>query len=172
MGSAKETSGDVHTVPFLIGGKEVHPQKSFDVVSPATGKVVHRCGAASEVEVKAAIDAASTAFKTWKNTVLKSRRDILFKAAAVIERRKEELAGYMVAETGCSQHWADFNLKVAQDLIVDVAGRLATLEGSFPATENEGVGALVLREPYGVVLAIAPWYVTSQNGYVSVECNC
>ncbi|RKU43521.1 hypothetical protein DL546_006170 [Coniochaeta pulveracea] len=154
MGSTAE---DLHTVPFLIGGKEVHPEKSFEVVNPATGKVVHRCGAASEKEVKAAVEAASKAFKTWKNTTPKSRRDILFKAASVIERRKEELAGYMVAETGCSQHWAEFNLKVAQDLIVDVAGRLATIEGSFPATETEGVGALVLREPFGVVLAIAPW---------------
>jgi acyl-CoA reductase-like NAD-dependent aldehyde dehydrogenase len=157
MGAATETSGDVHTVPFLIGGKEVHPQKSFAVVSPATGKVVHRCGAASEVEVKAAVDAATAGFKTWKNTTLKARRDILFKAAAIMERRKEELAGYMVAETGGAQQWAEFNLKIAQDLIVDVAGRVATIEGSFPATEDAGVGALVLREPYGVVLAIAPW---------------
>lgn len=157
MASATEGSGADYTVPFLINGKEVHAQKSFDVVSPATGKVVHKCGAATETEVKAAVDAASTAFKSWKNATVKTRRDILFKAAEVMERRKDELIGYMVDETGCPAGWGAFNLKVAQDLIIDVAGRLVTLEGSFPATEDAEMGALVLREPYGVVLAIAPW---------------
>jgi acyl-CoA reductase-like NAD-dependent aldehyde dehydrogenase len=156
MGSVPQTGAD-YSVPFLIGGKEVHPEKTFDVVSPATGKVVHRCGAATDKEVQLAVDAAATAFKSWKNTTQKSRRDILFKAAEVMQRRTEELIGYMVDETGCPRGWAEFNLKVARDLIIDVAGRLCTIEGSFPATEDEGLSALVLREPYGVVLAIAPW---------------
>jgi acyl-CoA reductase-like NAD-dependent aldehyde dehydrogenase len=31
------------------------------------------------------------------------------------------------------------------------------LEGSFPSTMNTDTSAIVLQEPYGVVLAIAPW---------------
>ncbi|KAJ9138742.1 Aldehyde dehydrogenase [Coniochaeta hoffmannii] len=158
MGStANNADGASYSVPFFIGGDEVHPAKQFDVTSPATGKVVHQCGAATSAEVRAAVDAASKAFVTWRKTIPKVRRDIFLKAAEIMERRRAELVGYMVAETGASDGWAQFNINVAKDLIIDVAGRIAGLEGSFPATEDEGTGALVLREPYGVILAIAPW---------------
>jgi acyl-CoA reductase-like NAD-dependent aldehyde dehydrogenase len=154
-GQANRTS---YSVPAFINGEEVHPEKRFDVVSPATGEVVHQCGAATATEVQAAVDSASKAFQTWRNVIPKKRRDIFLKAAEIMERRKEELIGYMMAETGASRMWAEFNIKVSKDLIIDVAGRLPTLEGTFPATEDENTGALVLREPYGVVLAIAPWF--------------
>jgi acyl-CoA reductase-like NAD-dependent aldehyde dehydrogenase len=159
MGSTTNNAdGASYSVPFFIGGEEVHPAKNFDVTSPATGKVVHKCGAATSTEVRAAVDAASKAFVSWRNTTPKVRRDIFLKAAETMERRRAELVGYMVAETGATEGWAQFNINVAKDLIIDVAGRIAGLEGSFPATEDENTGALVLREPFGVVLAIAPWY--------------
>ncbi|KAK3329715.1 Aldehyde/histidinol dehydrogenase [Apodospora peruviana] len=150
-------NGEGYTVPFFINGKEVHPQNSFQVTSPATGEVVHKSGGASDVEVQAAVDAASEAFKTWKKTTPQQRRNIFFKVAEVMERRKEELAKYMMEETGCPQQWADFNIMTAKDFLYDIGGKIGSLEGAFPATNDEGVGALVLREPFGVVLAVAPW---------------
>lgn len=149
--------GASFSVPFFIGGEEVQPAKTFDVTSPGTGKVAHRCGAATSAEVRAAVDAASKAFASWKKTLPKQRRDIFLKAAEIMERRRAELVGYMMAETGAAEGWAQFNINIAKDLIVDVAGRISGLEGTFPATEDADTGALVLREPFGVVLAIAPW---------------
>ncbi|KAB5578325.1 aldehyde dehydrogenase domain-containing protein [Coniochaeta sp. 2T2.1] len=158
MGSADTAAnGASYSVPFFINGEEVHPAKKFDVTSPATLKVVHQCGAATNAEVDAAVDAASKAFVSWRKSLPKARRDIFLKAAEIMERRRAELVGYMVAETGASDGWAQFNINVAKDLITDVAGRIAGLEGSMPVTEDEGTGAMVLREPFGVVLAIAPW---------------
>ncbi|KAK4217038.1 salicylaldehyde dehydrogenase [Rhypophila decipiens] len=150
-------NGEGYTVPFLINGENVHPERSFDVTNPATGKVVHRSGSASEVEVQAAVDAAAQAFKTWKKTTPQQRRNIFLKVADNLESRKEELAKYMMEETGCPQQWADFNLMTAKDFLYDVGGRISSVEGSYPATNNPETGAIVLREPFGVVLAIAPW---------------
>ncbi|KAK0633060.1 aldehyde dehydrogenase domain-containing protein [Immersiella caudata] len=146
-----------YSVPFWINGEEIHPAKRFDVVSPATGKVVHQCGSATEVEVDAAIKAAETAFKTWKKTLPKARRDIFLKAAEVIERRKDELGQYMMDETGAPKQWADFNIMVARDFLFDMAGRVSSLEGAIPTTQDPSTGALVLREPFGVILAVAAW---------------
>lgn len=145
------------SVPFFINGEEVHPERKFDVVSPASGKVVHQSGSATEAEVRAAIDTAANAFKTWKKVHPRQRRDIFLMAAEVMGRRKEELAQYMVDETGCSRQWADFNIDVARELLLDVAGRVATLEGTVPTVADPASAAMVLREPFGVVLAIAPW---------------
>ncbi|EAQ92770.1 hypothetical protein CHGG_01005 [Chaetomium globosum CBS 148.51] len=144
-------------VPFFINGKEVHPERRFKVVAPATGEVVHESASASEADVRAAIDTAADAFRTWKKALPSVRRNILLKAAEVMERRKEELGGYMMIETGCPRQWADFNVDAAKELILDVAGRVATLDGSLPTTRDAGTGAMVINEPFGVVLAIAPW---------------
>ncbi|KAG7292583.1 hypothetical protein NEMBOFW57_002618 [Staphylotrichum longicolle] len=125
-------------VPFFINGKEVHPERKFNVVSPASGKVVHEAGSASEADVRATVDAAADAFKTWRKALPRTRRDIFLKVAEVMERRKEELGEYMMNETGCPRQWADFNIMTAKDLVIDVAGRVAALEGTMPTTADEG----------------------------------
>lgn len=145
------------TVPFFLDGKEVVGGETFDVTNPATGKVVHQCSSATEADALAAVDAASRAFPAWKAMVPVARRDIFLRAADVMERRRDELANTMCEEVGVPRSWADFNLTVARSLILDVAGRLVTIEGSIPTPQDPNTGALVLKEPYGVVLAIAPW---------------
>jgi acyl-CoA reductase-like NAD-dependent aldehyde dehydrogenase len=153
-----DTDNRSYTVPFFINGEESHPEKQFDVVSPATGKLVHKCGSASPEHVTAAVDAAATAFKSWRKVTPARRRDIFLKAAEIMGNRREELAQYMISETSGARPWVDLNLNIAIDFIKDVAGRIATIEGMVPATSDDALGAMVLKEPYGVVLAIAPWY--------------
>jgi len=147
-----------YSVPFWIAGKEHHPTKHFDVISPTTGQVIHTCGGASPDDASRAVEAAAEALKSWRTVTPQKRRDIFLRAAEVMERRREELAGYMVAETGAAPPFVAFNLTTAVDILKDVAGRIATIEGMVPGTNDEQLGALVLKEPYGVILGIAPWY--------------
>lgn len=162
-----QTSGSLSeagfTVPFLIDGEKVVPEHTFDVVSPGTGKVLYKCASATEKDALAAVDAAAKAFKSWRKTTPIQRRDIFLKAAAIMESRKEELVNIMSEETGGAAGWSEFILGLGIGCVKDVAGRLLTLEGSAPATADPDVSALVLREPYGVVLAIAPWLVTESE---------
>lgn len=151
------SNGSLHTVPLLINGSDHRSIQAFDVVSPATGKVVHRCHSASVDDANLAVEAAAKALKTWRKTPPEQRRDIFLKAAEVMERRRTELRQYMGDETGGEAGWTDFNLTVSINHIKDVAGRIATVEGSFPTTMSPDTSAIVMQEPYGVVLAIAPW---------------
>ena len=147
-----------YTMPFIINGQEYRPEKTFDVVSPRTGAVTHRCGSASVDDARRAVDAAAAAFPSWRQTVPSARRDIFLKAADVMETRRGELIGYLTAETGGTEAWANFNINTTIDIIRDVAGRIATIEGSYiQQTKTPGVSALITNEPYGVVLSIAPW---------------
>lgn len=145
------------TVPFFINGKDVVGSKTFDVTNPATGSVVHKCSSASEDDAQAAVDAAAKALPAWKAMLPTKRREIFLKAAEIMEKRRDELATTHMEELGVSRQWADFNIGVARDLILDVAGRLVTVEGSIPTTQDPNTGALVVKEPFGVILAIAPW---------------
>ncbi|KAF9875807.1 aldehyde dehydrogenase family protein [Colletotrichum karsti] len=152
-GSSKED----FTVPFLIDGEKFYPEKTFEIVNPATGKAVHKCGSATEKDALTAVDVAAKAFKTWRRTTPVQRRDIFLKAADIMESRKDELSQIMQEETGAAKQWADFITGLGFGVIRDVAGRLVTVEGSLPGTNDPNVSAMVLKEPYGVVLAIAPW---------------
>jgi len=79
------------------------------------------------------------------------------KAADILDSKPDELRKHMVNETGASLGWAAFNLGLASELLRDIAGRISSIQGTIPQTAKEGVSALVYKEPYGVILAIAPW---------------
>ncbi|KAL7786280.1 Aldehyde/histidinol dehydrogenase [Trichoderma ceciliae] len=152
-----EEAKDAHVVPFIINGDDYYPERAFDVTSPITGKVTHRCGAATLADAAAAVDAAAAAFKTWRITTPTHRRDILLKAADIIQQKSDELAQIMISETGAALPWALFNINTATELIKDIAGRISAIQGSFPTLMDPNSSGIVLREPYGVVLSVAPW---------------
>lgn len=153
------STGPDYTVPFFLDGEEYRTAERFEIKSPVTGERLHSCSSAGSQDVSRAIESSAAAFKMWRRMTPSRRRDIFLKAADAMERRRDELERNMIEETGCSAMWAGFNLSTTINLIRDVAGRISSIEGSMPSTADEGVGALVYREPFGVVVAIAPWYV-------------
>jgi acyl-CoA reductase-like NAD-dependent aldehyde dehydrogenase len=150
-------STKLHTVPFLINGSDHISENTADVVSPANGEVTHRYSSADVKDANAAVDAAAEAFKSWRKTRPSERRDLLLKAAEIMERRQDELREYAMTECGSDAAWASFDINTGISHIKEIAGRVGTLEGSIPAVSDPNTTALVLREPYGVVVAIAPW---------------
>lgn len=147
-----------HTVPLLINGEEISTENTFDVISPVTHHKIWYSSSASPQDAIRAVEAAQAALPAWAATKPNQRRDILLKAASILESRKEECAEYMKIETGSGDWFShNFNLPVGVELLRDVAGRIATVTGSTPTSALPNRSALVLKEPYGVVLGIAPW---------------
>ncbi|KAM5355371.1 hypothetical protein ACJ41O_002017 [Fusarium nematophilum] len=150
-------SGETYTVPLLINGKDYTTEQTFDVVSPSSGEVVHRYYSADVKDADAAVDAAAEALKTWRKTTPGFRRDIFHKAADIMNKRREELLENAKNETGSDDAWTNFDIDTAITHIRELAGLIPTLQGSFPTLSDPDSSAIVLQEPYGVVLAIAPW---------------
>lgn len=88
-----------------------------------------------------------------------ARRDVLLKAAGILLQRKEELIGYMQEETGAERRFAEFQVASGINLIKDVAGKISSISGSIPTLLGEEDHGLIYKEPFGAILAIAPWYV-------------
>jgi acyl-CoA reductase-like NAD-dependent aldehyde dehydrogenase len=148
-----------NTVPFIINGQECNAHSTFDVVSPATGEKTHQGGIATEADAIAAVNAAAKAFASWRNVLSKDRREILLRAAKILIERQAELATYMIDEIGSSQQYANQSIVKSAELIKDVAGRICSLQGDFPACGSPDLSAMVTKVPYGVIFAIAPWLV-------------
>ena len=94
--------------PVVINGEKVSLPSKFESINPANKKEV--VGVFSEVDtdtslVDKAIDAATAAFKVWKNVSPAERAEYLFKIADIMRQRKHELSAWMIYEV--AKTWAE-----------------------------------------------------------------
>ena len=146
-----------NTVPLIIGGKDIIGPASFSVFNPADGREIWSAGGASAAEAIKAVEAAEAAFPAWSKTKPSARRDIFLRAAELFNERIDELTSYQQMETAADPNFVKWILGLTVDNLKEVAGKTSLVAGSFPTSENQGRGAIVIKEPYGVVLGIAPW---------------
>ena len=160
MSPSNETNGTngtkSGTVPLIIGGQEVFGPQTFTVTNPASGEEIWEAAGASVKEATQAVEAAAAAFPAWSKAKPAVRRDIFLKASQLFDERYEEFKGYQAAETGADPMFMHWILKLTVDNMKELAGKCSMVQGSIPFSADEGRSALVLREPYGVVVGIAP----------------
>jgi acyl-CoA reductase-like NAD-dependent aldehyde dehydrogenase len=148
------------TIPLQINGEDVTTSKTFDVFAPNTGKVIHQAYAATIPEAIKAVEAAEAAFQSWADTPPNIKRNIILKAADVLERRTEEVGKWEEEEAGATTFYASgFDVPTAVNGLKEVAGKISGIVGTVPALQDPSRSAMVMKEPYGVVLGIAPWFV-------------
>jgi aldehyde dehydrogenase len=142
-----------------IGGKYVAPTSGqyFENVTPVTGRVFCEVARGNAADVDLALDAAHEAFKTWKNTSVTERSNILLKIADRMEANLEALA---VAETWENGKPVRETLAADIPLAIDhfryFAGALRAQEGTLGELDHDTV-AYHFHEPLGVVAQIIPW---------------
>ena len=87
---------------MLIGGEWVaaSDNATFDVVNPATGKVIDTMPSATKEDVDRAIALAVEGQKKWARLTLRDRTRMLKKFAALVMERRLELGKILSAETG------------------------------------------------------------------------
>lgn len=102
-----------NTYPLIINGERVFSKKTMDSVNPANHKeVVGTIHQASLEEAEHAIQVALKRFESWKHVDPLVRADVLFKAAAIIRRRKFEFSALLTIEAG--KPWAEADADVAE----------------------------------------------------------
>lgn len=161
---------DPEIVPLIIGGKDVEGTEKFPVRNPASGETIWEAGGASVKDAVRAIEIAQAALPVWAKVKPPTRRDIFLKAADLFAKRKSELAQYQAQETGADPHFVEWILNLTVDNLKEVAGKCSAVAGSVVFSTFEGRDALYLKEPYGVILGIAPWcvYLKSQIRYIDM----
>lgn len=145
------------TIPLWLNGKEVTTSKTLDVISPVTNKLIYKAAAATEDDAAAAVKAGEEAFKSWSQTKPSFRRDIFLRAAEELAKRREECWQYTRNETGAERSMFDFEFGLLLDACKALGGLISSIQGTVPTVSEEGSSAIVFKEPYGVVLGIAPW---------------
>lgn len=147
-----------YTVPLIINGKDVTTTSTFPVVGCLKNETIWDCSSVDNQNLEAAINGAQDAFPVWSATKPSERRDIFLRAAEIFLRRKEEFGSYMHEEIGANDSYKDFIIGLAVEGLKDTAGRIAgAVTGQVPTSIHNGMRAMTLKCPYGVVLGVAPW---------------
>lgn len=131
--------------------------RSFTRANPVTGEVVTEAAAAAAGDVGRAVNAAAAAFAGWSATSPAERRRKLLAASQNLLARGDDIVQAMKEETGATEGWARFNIMLAADMLVEAAALTTQIKGEIIPSNRPGSTAMAIRQPAGVVLAMAPW---------------
>lgn len=143
----------------FIGGKWVESRsgRTFERKNPATGELVGTFTKSNAEDVNDAVAAASKAFKSWRLYPAPKRGEILFKAARILEERKDELAREMTQEMGKVFAEAAGDVQEAIDMTYYMAGEGRRMFGQTVPSELRNKFNMSVRKPLGVAGLITPW---------------
>jgi len=141
----------------LINGKWITSKETFDVINPATGKVIIKVANLTVKETKDAIKAADTAWKTWRNNTAEKRGDLLNAWYKLILQNKDQLAEIMTKECGKPLSESHGEISYGASFISWFAeeGKRAYGE-TIPSADSEN-RIVTIKQGVGVVAAITPW---------------
>jgi aldehyde dehydrogenase (NAD+) len=140
---------------IFIGGEWVQSSGSgvLEVINSSTEDLMGTVPEGTPEDVDRAVSAAREAFDGWSQTTVEERSEWMRRIGEALGGRMEEIATLIAQEVGMPIKLANM-----------IQAGLPTMDfGSMPqvmaemAWEQEVGNSLILREPVGVVGAIAPW---------------
>ncbi|MET3206732.1 UNVERIFIED_ORG: aldehyde dehydrogenase (NAD+) [Arthrobacter sp. UYEF13] len=144
---------------FIDGQWRPSPSgRTFANVNPANiNDTVGRFPDSTAQDALDAVEAAEKAGKDWEALGSVKRGDILFAAADILVRRKEELAQTVTREQGKCLRESRGEAQRAIDILRFMAGEGRRISGSTLPADEPRTMALTWRKPIGVVALITPW---------------
>jgi acyl-CoA reductase-like NAD-dependent aldehyde dehydrogenase len=131
---------------------------TFENRNPAdNGDLVGTFADSGPEDVQRAVEAARAAFPAWKALPAPKRGEILFRAAEILVRRKEELARDMTREMGKILDETRGDVQEAIDMTYYMAGEGRRQFGQTTPSEMPDKFQMSVRQPVGIAGLITPW---------------
>jgi succinate-semialdehyde dehydrogenase/glutarate-semialdehyde dehydrogenase len=141
----------------LIDGEWVTPAKTFPVNDPATGAEIAAVPDLGAKDATRAIDAAVKAFPGWSAKTAKERAGILKRWFDLVTAETESLAKLMTMEQGKPLAESRAEVAYGAAFIEWFAEEAKRAYGHTIPTTVASKRYLTIKQPIGVVAAIAPW---------------
>ncbi|WP_274309728.1 L-glutamate gamma-semialdehyde dehydrogenase [Solibacillus daqui] len=146
------------TYPIIIDGKFIESSHIVHSINPANkAEIIGRVHYATKEIAEQAIQSSLTHFETWKNTSASLRAGILFRAAAIVRRRKHEFNAWLVKEVG--KPWAEADGETAEciDFLEYYGRQILELSQGRPLNHNAWEHNEFTYLPLGVGIVIPPF---------------
>jgi len=146
------------TVPLMINNKELRTDKIFDRVNPSeSSQVVAKICMGSIEHAELAMQAAQSAFKTWKLVPAEQRAALVDKLADIMTRDRFKLIATQVLEVGKPWAEADGDVGEAIDFCRYYARDMRLLQKPLRVGGLPGEVSEYIYKARGVTAVIAPW---------------
>lgn len=129
----------------------------IQVTNPSNNKVIGTVPKLGSAETKRAIDAANSAYQSWRHTTAKQRSDHLRAFADAIVENKEDLAALMTLEQGKPLIESQGEVLYSASFFEWFAEESRRVYGDVIPTNLPDRRIVVIKEPIGVCAAITPW---------------
>jgi 1-pyrroline-5-carboxylate dehydrogenase len=144
--------------PLVIGGEEMMTQDKLYSYNPAKpSEVVGIFSKANQELATKAIEAAAKTFETWKNVPAKKRAGYLFKAAALMKKRKFEFNAWLIYEVGKTWPEADADTAEAIDFLEFYGREMLRYAAPQPVIKIKEEKNELRYIPLGVGVIVPPW---------------
>jgi succinate-semialdehyde dehydrogenase/glutarate-semialdehyde dehydrogenase len=142
-----------------IGGKwkKASDGARFDVIDPATEKVIASVASATVDDAKAAVDAAQEAFPAWAAKKPRERAEILRKAYEVIMRDAERFAKLITLENGKALSDSRGEIAYAAEFFRWYAEEAVRNIGQISMAPATGARIVAQHKPAGIAVLVTPW---------------
>ena len=141
-----------------VGGEETETKEWLESINPAAPtETIGRVAVAGREEAERALASAADFFPEWRNTSVKERAAVLFRAAELMRRRRMELAGWELFEVGKGWREADADVAEAIDYLEYYGREMMRLSAPRVTQPLPGESNIYLYEPRGIAAVIAPW---------------
>ncbi|MBD7938359.1 MULTISPECIES: alpha-ketoglutaric semialdehyde dehydrogenase GucD [Cytobacillus] len=132
--------------------------ETIESINPAAPEeIVGHIQLSTKEDLDKAVEAAKNAQKTWRGLSGSERGEILYKVAAIMEERLEEIAECATREMGKTLAETKGETKRGIAILKYYAGEGMRKVGDvIPSTDNEAL-MFTTRVPLGVVGVITPW---------------
>ena len=144
----------------FINGEWVAPKggKTHENRNPAnTDEIIGEFPLSTEADVDEAVAAARAAYTKWRLVPAPKRAEILFRAAELLVKHKEEFSRDMTREMGKVLAETRGDVQESIDMTYYMAGEGRRLFGQTTPSELPSKFAMSVRQPIGVCGMITPW---------------
>lgn len=144
--------------PLIINGERITTKNKITSVNPANpDEVIGIVSKADKELAEKAMKVADETFETWRKSDPVFRADILFRAAAIIRRRKLEFTAHLVKEGGKPWNEADGDVAEGIDFLEYYGRQMIELKNGAYVESRPIEANRFDYIPLGVGVVISPW---------------
>ncbi len=150
---------EIRTLKNYINGEWVNAKTDeiWDVINPATMKIIARVPRSGSKDVDDAVKAAKEAFPGWRRTPPVTRARYLFRLKMALEEHFEEISRIQTMEHGKTIDESRGETRRGIEMVEVSCGIPSLMMGYGLEDIARGIDEYVIRQPLGVFGCIAPF---------------
>lgn len=155
--SSKSAYRDLDLQPIAGAWRKGTAGRTLEVIDPFSGERLLNLPMAGREDLDEAYRGAQDAQTEWAAMGPTARGDVMRRAVAIFDARKDEIIDWIIRESGSTRIKAEIEWGSARAITQESAGLPGRAHGRILPSDVPGKESRVYRLPLGVVGIISPW---------------